>query len=223
MGKNIYDPDVCLPELRKAVGMVFQKPNPLPISVYENIVFGLRIHNEYNSLSRTEIDNLVELSLKEVFLWDSLKDKLKTKATNLQLEQQQTLCIARLLPLKPQIILMDEPLGALDKQLREKMQFEITGLAHRLGITVVYVTHDQTEALTMSDRVAVFNDGRIQQLATPDQLYEEPENSFVAQFIGENNTLNGTISDLKSDVATVKLDNGDIICLLYTSPSPRDS
>ena len=106
---------------------------------------------------------------------------------------------------------MDEPLGALDKQLREKMQFEITALAHRLGITVVYVTHDQTEALTMSDRVAVFNDGRIQQLATPDQLYEEPENSFVAQFIGENNTLNGVVKELKSNIATVKLDSGDII------------
>ena len=106
---------------------------------------------------------------------------------------------------------MDEPLGALDKQLREKMQFEITALAHRLGITVVYVTHDQTEALTMSDRVAVFNDGRIQQLATPDQLYEEPENSFVAQFIGENNTLNGTVKGLKNDIAKVELDSGDII------------
>jgi ABC-type Fe3+/spermidine/putrescine transport system ATPase subunit len=88
---------------------------------------------------------------------------------------------------------MDEPLGALDKQLREHMQFEITNLAHELGITTVYVTHDQTEALTMSDRVAVFDDGRIQQLAPPDELYEKPQNSFVAQFIGENNTLIGRI------------------------------
>ena len=136
---------------------------------------------------------------------------------------------------------MDEPLGALDKQLREKMQFEITNLAHALGITVVYVTHDQTEALTMSDRVAVFNDGRIQQLASPDSLYEEPENSFVAQFIGENNTLDGEVKNLSKNMAVVQLDDGSLIdckpvnvekvgdrtrvsirCLLYTSPSPRD-
>ena len=125
--------------------------------------------------------------------------------------QQQRIALARALVFEPELVLMDEPLGALDKQLREKMQFEITALAHRLGITVVYVTHDQTEALTMSDRVAVFNDGRIQQLATPDQLYEEPENSFVAQFIGENNTLDGVVKELKSDFAVVKLDSGDII------------
>ena len=106
---------------------------------------------------------------------------------------------------------MDEPLGALDKQLREKMQFEITHLAHNLGITTVYVTHDQTEALTMSDRVAVFDDGRIQQLAPPDKLYEEPENSFVAQFIGENNTLEGTVREISGDRAVVQLDDGELI------------
>ena len=106
---------------------------------------------------------------------------------------------------------MDEPLGALDKQLRETLQFEITKLAHELGITVVYVTHDQTEALTMSDRVAVFDDGRIQQLARPDKLYEEPENSFVAQFIGENNTLDGVVKEIKGDRALVQLDGGGLI------------
>ena len=106
---------------------------------------------------------------------------------------------------------MDEPLGALDKQLREHMQFEITNLAHSLGITTVYVTHDQTEALTMSDRVAVFDDGRIQQLAPPDQLYEAPENSFVAQFIGENNTLMGTVEKINGTQCEVRLDDGEII------------
>ncbi len=106
---------------------------------------------------------------------------------------------------------MDEPLGALDKQLREKMQFEITHLAHRLGITTVYVTHDQTEALTMSDRVAVFDDGRIQQLASPDQLYESPENSFVAQFIGENNTLEGVVKEIKGNTCVVQLDDGEVL------------
>ena len=106
---------------------------------------------------------------------------------------------------------MDEPLGALDKQLREHMQFEITNLAHDLGITTVYVTHDQTEALTMSDRVAVFDDGRIQQLDPPDTLYEEPQNSFVAQFIGENNTLDGKVKSIDGDRCVVTLDSGEEI------------
>ena len=106
---------------------------------------------------------------------------------------------------------MDEPLGALDKQLREHMQFEIKHLHESLGITVVYVTHDQGEALTMSDRIAVFNDGRIQQLAPPADLYERPDNSFVAQFIGENNKLLGTIEDLSGDRALVRLSNGEMI------------
>ena len=125
--------------------------------------------------------------------------------------QQQRVALARALVFEPELVLMDEPLGALDKQLREKMQFEITDLAHNLGITTVYVTHDQTEALTMSDRVAVFDDGRIQQIAPPDQLYEEPENSFVAQFIGENNTMMGTIKELKAGRALVELDGGGLI------------
>ena len=103
--------------------------------------------------------------------------------------QQQRIALARALVFEPELVLMDEPLGALDKQLREHMQFEIKHLHEQLGVTVVYVTHDQSEALTMSDRVAVFNDGRIQQLAPPEELYERPANSFVAQFIGENNTL----------------------------------
>ena len=106
---------------------------------------------------------------------------------------------------------MDEPLGALDKQLREHMQFEITKLAHDLGITTVYVTHDQTEALTMSDNVAVFNDGRIQQLAPPEDLYERPANSFVAQFIGENNKLEGVVESINGERCTVRLDDGTVI------------
>jgi putative spermidine/putrescine transport system ATP-binding protein len=91
---------------------------------------------------------------------------------------------------------MDEPLGALDKQLREQMQYEIKHIHERLGVTIVYVTHDQSEALTMSNRIAVFNDGVVQQLSTPDELYERPENSFVAQFIGENNKLKGTVTEI---------------------------
>jgi ABC-type sugar transport system ATPase subunit len=125
--------------------------------------------------------------------------------------QQQRIALARALVFEPELVLMDEPLGALDKQLREHMQFEITRLSHALGLTVVYVTHDQSEALTMSDRIAVFNDGVIQQLASPAELYERPENSFVAQFIGENNTLPGRIEAVEGGRATVRLDSGDLI------------
>jgi putative spermidine/putrescine transport system ATP-binding protein len=125
--------------------------------------------------------------------------------------QQQRIALARALVFEPKLVLMDEPLGALDKQLREHMQFEIKALHEALGITVVYVTHDQGEALTMSDRIAVFNDGRIQQLASPSELYEAPENSFVAQFIGENNKLPGTVEEIADGRAMVRLPTGEII------------
>jgi len=103
---------------------------------------------------------------------------------------------------------MDEPLGALDKQLREQMQYEIKHIHENLGVTVVYVTHDQSEALTMSNRVAVFNDGIVQQLAPPDELYEKPINAFVANFIGENNTLVGNVKEINGDFCDVKLEQG---------------
>ena len=113
-GKNIYDADVSLGELRKSVGMVFQRPNPLPVSIYENIIFGLRVHDATEGQNRRQLDELVESSLTEVALWHDVKDRLHRKATGLTLEQQQKLCIARLLPLKPSVILMDEPCSALD-------------------------------------------------------------------------------------------------------------
>ncbi|MEJ6747089.1 MAG: ABC transporter ATP-binding protein, partial [Yoonia sp.] len=140
-----------------------------------------------------------------------MQDFAGRRPTQLSGGQQQRIALARALVFEPELVLMDEPLGALDKQLRETLQFEITHLAHELGITVVYVTHDQTEALTMSDRVAVFDDGRIQQLAPPDELYESPQNSFVAQFIGENNTLDGVVQEIKGNTCIVRLDSDDII------------
>jgi putative spermidine/putrescine transport system ATP-binding protein len=103
---------------------------------------------------------------------------------------------------------MDEPLGALDKNLRESMQYEIKHIHESIGVTVVYVTHDQTEALTMSNRIAVFNDGKVQQLSSPDELYEKPVNSFVAEFIGENNTFAGEVTEISGDKCKVKLNSG---------------
>ena len=111
----------------------------------------------------------------------------------------------------PQLVLMDEPLGALDKNLRESMQYEIKHIHESIGVTVVYVTHDQSEALTMSNRIAVFNDGKVQQLSSPAELYEKPVNSFVAEFIGENNTFNGEVSEISGDECKVKLSNAEIL------------
>ena len=125
--------------------------------------------------------------------------------------QQQRVAVARALVFDPDIVLMDEPLGALDKQLREQMQFEIKHIHEQLGVTVVYVTHDQSEALTMSNRIAVFNDGVIQQLAAPSDLYEKPDNAFVAQFIGENNRLHGTVRKVADGSCEVQLDDGSLI------------
>jgi putative spermidine/putrescine transport system ATP-binding protein len=125
--------------------------------------------------------------------------------------QQQRVALARALVFEPRVVLMDEPLGALDKRLRENMQYEIIRLHHELGLTIVYVTHDQGEALTMSDRVAVFSEGCIQQLATPTELYENARNAFVANFVGENNGLRGRVTELTDDWATLTLENGEIV------------
>jgi putative spermidine/putrescine transport system ATP-binding protein len=193
-----------IPPYKRDIGVVFQNYALFPhMSIAENIGFPLSVRK----LSRSDIDDKVRKALDMVQL-GHLADR---KPSQLSGGQQQRIALARALVFEPELVLMDEPLGALDKQLREKMQFEITDLAHKLGITVVYVTHDQTEALTMSDRVAVFNDGVIQQIAPPDELYESPENSFVAQFIGENNTLEGVVKEIKNGVALVELDSGDLI------------
>src|SRR5450759_2224709 len=149
LGKNIYDPDVSLIELRKAVGMVFQRPNPLPVSVYENIAFGLRIHSERKELKRSSLDQAVEAALTEVGLWEDLKDRLHAKATSLQLEQQQKLCIARLLPLKPRVILMDEPCSTLDVEGTRAIEELMFGLKGRY--TILIVTHNMAQARRASD------------------------------------------------------------------------
>ena len=193
-----------IPPHKRGIGMVFQNYALFPhMTVAENLAFPL----EVRKLGKSERETKVKAALDMV----QMGDFGGRRPAQLSGGQQQRIALARALVFEPELVLMDEPLGALDKQLREHMQFEITNLAHDLGITTVYVTHDQTEALTMSDRVAVFDDGRIQQLAPPDELYEEPENSFVAQFIGENNTLSGTVEAINGESCTVKLDSGEII------------
>ena len=193
-----------IPPHKRGIGMVFQNYALFPhMSVAENLAFPL----EVRKMGKSERETKVKAALEMV----QMGEFGGRRPAQLSGGQQQRVALARALVFEPEVVLMDEPLGALDKQLREHMQFEITNLAHDLGITTVYVTHDQTEALTMSDRVAVFDDGRIQQLAPPDALYEKPENSFVAQFIGENNTLSGMVETIDGDRCTVRLDSGDII------------
>jgi putative spermidine/putrescine transport system ATP-binding protein len=199
-GRNIN----LVPPHKRGIGMVFQNYALFPhMTVGENLAFPL----EVRGMGKDEREAKIKRALDMV----QMGSFANRRPAQLSGGQQQRIALARALVFDPALVLMDEPLGALDKQLREHMQFEIKHLHESLGITVVYVTHDQGEALTMSDRVAVFNDGKIQQLAPPADLYERPDNSFVAQFIGENNKLPGTIEELSGDKALVRLATGELI------------
>jgi phosphate transport system ATP-binding protein len=181
LGKNIYDRDVSLIELRKAVGMVFQRPNPLPISVYENMVFGLRIHSERKDLRRATLDEAVESALTEVGLWEDLKDRLESKATGLQLEQQQKLCIARLLPLKPRVILMDEPCSALDVEGTRAIEELMFGLKGRY--TILIVTHNMAQARRASDECIFMLMGEMIEHRRTEDLFLTPSHPKTAEYI----------------------------------------
>ncbi|MFT6916212.1 MAG: putative spermidine/putrescine transport system ATP-binding protein [Motiliproteus sp.] len=189
---------------KRGIGMVFQNYALFPhMTVAENLAFPLQVRK----MDKSEITKRVNVALDMV----ELGAFGNRRPAQLSGGQQQRVAVARALVFEPQLILMDEPLGALDKNLREQMQYEIKHIHERLGVTVVYVTHDQSEALTMSNRIAVFNDGRIQQLAPPTDLYEKPLNSFVAQFIGENNKLSGTITAVQDGLCDIKLESGEVV------------
>lgn len=193
-----------LPPHKRNIGMVFQSYALFPhMTVEQNLAFPL----EVRSVPKDEIRAKVGRTLDIV----QLGDFGGRRPNQLSGGQQQRVALARALVFEPSLVLMDEPLGALDKQLREQMQLEIKHIHERLGVTVVYVTHDQGEALTMSDRVAVTNNGVIQQLDTPERLYEAPQNAFVAHFIGENNRLAGWVAAMEDGVCAVELDGGETI------------
>ena len=167
---------------KRNIGMVFQNYALFPhLTVAQNLAYPLTVRK----LPKAQIKEKVEQYLKLIEL-GHFGDRLPGQLSG---GQRQRVALARALIFEPTLVLMDEPLGALDKKLREQMQFEITRLHRKLGFTVIYVTHDQVEALTMSSRIAVFNEGVVQQYATPDDLYEQPANAFVASFIGENNLI----------------------------------
>ncbi|MDX5432159.1 MAG: ABC transporter ATP-binding protein, partial [Halomonas sp.] len=193
-----------LPPHKRGIGMVFQNYALFPhMSVAENLAFPLEVRH----LSKSEIKRKVERALAMVRL-EHFGDR---RPAQLSGGQQQRVALARALVFEPELVLMDEPLGALDKNLREEMQYEIKRIHADLGISMIYVTHDQTEALTMSDRIAVFNDGVVQQLAPPEAHYEAPENAYFAKFIGENNRLFGEVTETIGDKCQVRLDSGETV------------
>ena len=193
-----------VPPHRRNIGVVFQNYALFPhMSVAENVAFPLRMRG----VDRGDITKQVKRALDMV----RLVGFEERRPAQLSGGQQQRVALARAMVFEPKLVLMDEPLGALDKQLREHMQLEIKALHRRLGINIVYVTHDQTEALTMSDRVGVFDQGVMQQLAPPGELYEAPANLFVAKFIGENNTLTGTLVELRGEYGSLRTADGSVV------------
>ena len=179
-----------VPPHKRDIGMVFQNYALFPhLTIEENVAFPLSVRG----VSKAETKERVAAALDMI----KLGNLATRRPGQLSGGQQQRVALARALVFNPALVLMDEPLGALDKRLREHMQLEIKRLHETMGLTVVYVTHDQGEALTMSDRIAVFNDGIVQQIDRPDALYERPVNSFVANFIGENNVLSGTVENIE--------------------------
>ena len=191
------------PEKRN-IGFVFQSYALFPhMTVAENVAFPLRYRGIKGAAAATKVEKALGMV--------HLGHLAGRKPSQMSGGQQQRVALARALVFDPSLVLMDEPLGALDKQLREHMQVEIKQLQRMLGITMIYVTHDQSEALTMSDRIAVFNDGRIQQIAAPEVLYEQPANAFVAGFIGENNLMPVTVAITEDGVACLMLGDGSVL------------
>ena len=183
-GKRIND----LPPYERQINTIFQKYALFPhLNVYENVAFGLRVQKKPENEIKQTVNEMLELV--------NLKGFNKRDINSLSGGQQQRVSIARALAVKPRVLLLDEPLGALDLKLRKDMQIELKNIQQRLGITFVYVTHDQEEALSMSDTVVVMDNGRIQQIGSPLDIYNEPDNAFVADFIGESNIIDGVMLD----------------------------
>lgn len=181
MEKNIYDPDVSLIELRKAVGMVFQRPNPMPLSIYDNVAFGLRIHNPGGRINKAQEAEAVEKALQEVFLFNQVKDHLNKRGTDLLLEQQQKLCIARLLPLKPTILLMDEPCSALDAEATEAVEDLLRSLKEKF--TIVIVTHNMAQARRVSDECIYMLRGNLIEHSETAELFVRPRDKRTEEYI----------------------------------------
>jgi spermidine/putrescine transport system ATP-binding protein len=190
----------------RKVNTVFQNYALFPhMNIFDNIAFGLTI----KKLSKSEIDKRVRQMLKIVQM-EGFENRMPDQLSG---GQKQRVAIARAIINNPKVLLLDEPLGALDLKLRKQMQSELKHLQQKLGITFVYVTHDQEEALTMSDRICVMNNGHVEQLGTPDEIYEKPRTKFVADFIGETNIFEGVIKNVNHNEVLVAIDNNQEVCL----------
>ena len=204
---EIYINDLAIKETvpyKRNIGMVFQNYALFPhMTVEQNLAYPLKFRKFNKKQAQKQVEKYLELV--------ELQDFAKRYPSQLSGGQKQRVALARAMVYEPEIILMDEPLAALDKNLREQMQYEIKHLHELLKFTVIYVTHDQTEALIMSDRIAIFNHGIIQQIDSPKKIYEEPKNKFVAEFIGENNHLEGELEKIKDDTAYIKVGKETIL------------
>ena len=205
-----------LPPDKRGIGVVFQNYALFPhMTVGGNLSFPLEVRRMPPAVRAERVQRALGIVQLEGF-----EDR---RPGQLSGGQQQRVAIARALVFEPELVLMDEPLGALDRRLREEMQFEIRRIQRDLGVTVIYVTHDQQEAMVMSDRVAVFRNGRIEQVASPEALYEEPERAFVAHFIGENNLLAGTVVGSDGDICSVETEGGVVKAFDVQSSAPGDA
>lgn len=195
---------------QRDVNTVFQNYALFPhMNVAENIGYGLKLKKVPKSEIRKKVSRMLELV--------QLEGYEKRKPSELSGGQKQRVAIARALVNNPKILLLDEPLGALDLQLRRAMQIELKHLQKKLGITFIYITHDQEEAINMSDRIAVMRDGRIEQIGTPDEIYNHPKTSYVATFVGNANILHGVAESIQGENAIVKIGNDRVIVKLETS------
>ena len=195
---------------QRDVNTVFQNYALFPhMNVAENIGYGLKLKKVPKSEIRKKVSQMLELV--------QLKGYEKRKPSELSGGQKQRVAIARALVNNPKVLLLDEPLGALDLQLRRAMQIELKHLQKKLGITFIYITHDQEEAINMSDRIAVMKDGRIEQIGTPDEIYNHPKTSYVATFVGNANILHGAAESIQGENAIVKIGNDRVIVKLETS------
>jgi phosphate transport system ATP-binding protein len=181
LGHDIYSPEVELAQVRKKIGMVFQRPNPLPLSIRDNVIFGYRLAMGNKKLSRSRRDEIVEESLQQVLLWDTVKDILDSKATALSLEEQQKLCIARLLPVKPTVLLMDEPCSALDPKGTEAVEELIWDL--RGKFTILMVTHNMAQARRASEECIFMLLGKVIEHAPTEDIFVTPANRETADYI----------------------------------------
>jgi phosphate transport system ATP-binding protein len=181
LNKNIYDADVELMQVRKQIGMVFQRPNPLPISIRDNVLFAHNIHSKGVRQSRSDREDILESALRQVLLWDVVKDRLHHKATGLSLEEQQKLCIARLLPVKPSVLLMDEPCSALDPkgtEAVEELLWELRG-----DYTILIVTHNMAQARRASEECIFMLMGKVIEHGLTDELFVTPAQQETADYI----------------------------------------